>query len=291
MIKKLTVRILALLMPLLMPQSGVWADEPEAYEIPRSQVISIQDTVKNRAYDLYIRLPEGYGKDASVKHPVVYTTDGAWHMEMLSTSAEFILSNAIVVAISWQKDAKGEFEGDARPHLSRFRDYTFLPATNPAVQAKYNVGQARHHLSFIRDGVIKYVEENYQTDPAERIYFGYSLGGAFGAYILLEEPEIFKHYVLGSPAVDEADLEFLGGLSAAIAADDGMPSVNVFVSVGEKETEQMGNINALMALLEQHSGTGLSLGSLDVVSQAGHSEAAPATAVRSFMWLSALMEK
>jgi hypothetical protein len=57
------------------------------------------------------------------------------------------------------------------------------------------------------------------------------------------------------------------------------------------ETEQMGNINALMALLEQHSGKGMSLSNLDVVAQAGHSEAAPATAVRSFMWLSALMAK
>jgi len=273
----------ALFFILLLSSPGVKASEPKAYEIPRTQVVPIKDSGTDRQYELYIKLPEDYAKDADTKHPVVYTTDGKWHMEMLSGTAEFVLPNAIVVAISWQKDSAKEFQGDERPHLSRFRDYTILPHPNPELQAKYGVGQARNHLTFIRNDVIKYVEANYQTDPAERIYFGFSLGGEFGAYILFEEPDSFKHYVLGSPAFDAESLKFLKELAVSEKA----MNANVFVSVGEKETDAIPLIQEFMPALNKEAG--LNVKALEVVENSGHSEAFPATAVRSFKWLSELM--
>lgn len=269
----------------LLPFVGTAASELKPYEIPRSQVVPITDTATDRQYELYVRLPDDYAKTADTKHPVVYATDGAWHMEMLSGAAEYVLPNAIVVVISWQKDSKDDFDGDERPHLSRFRDYTVIPSTNPEVQEKYKVGQARNHLTFIRNDVIKYVETNYQTDPAERVYFGFSLGGAFGSYILFEEPDTFKHYVLGSPAFNAESLKFVQDL----AAEEKPMNANVYVSVGEKETDAMAEIQALMSTLQRRTGSGLNLKELEIVEQSGHSEAFPATAVRSFKWLSDLM--
>ena len=265
------------------------SSEPKAYEIPRSQVVPIKDTTTDRQYELYIRLPDDYAKTADTKHPVVYATDGAWHMEMLSGAAEYVLPNAIVVVISWQKDSKDDFDGDERPHISRFRDYTILPSTNPEVQAKYKVGQARNHLTFIRNDVIKYVEANYQTDPAERIYFGFSLGGEFGSYILFEEPDTFKHYVLGSPAFDPESLKFLQDLAAKREADTTPLNANVYVSVGEKETDAIPLIETFMSTLQSREDASLNVKDLEVVAQSNHSEAFPATAVRSFKWLSGLI--
>ncbi|MBL4787611.1 MAG: alpha/beta hydrolase [Kordiimonadaceae bacterium] len=265
------------------------SSEPKAYEIPRSQVVPIKDTATDRQYELYIRLPSDYAKTADIKHPVVYTTDAAWHMEMLSGAAEYMLPNSIVVAISWQKDSKDDFGGDERPHRSRNRDYTFIPAPTPELQAKYKDGEARNHLTFIRNDVIKYVEANYQTDPAERIYFGFSLGGLFGSYILFEEPDTFKHYVLGSPAFGPRDLTFLQDLAAKREADGTPLDANVYVSVGEKETDAIPLIQTFMSTLQRHKGAGLNPKELEVVEQSGHSEAFPATAVRSFKWLSDLM--
>ncbi|MEM9385070.1 MAG: hypothetical protein AAGA68_08410 [Pseudomonadota bacterium] len=57
-----------------------------------------------------------------------------------------------------------------------------VPASDPEVQANYKVGQGRNHLTLIRDDVINYVEANYAADPAQRIYFGVSLGGSFGFF-------------------------------------------------------------------------------------------------------------
>lgn len=276
----------ALVLYLLLPFAIANADEPHLYEIPRSNVVPITDSNTNRQYELYIRLPEDYAETQSTKHPVVYATDGAWHVETLFGAAEYILPNAIVVVISWQKNAKDEFQGDERPHISRFRDYTVVPTSNSEAQAKYNVGQARNHLTFIRDDVIKYVETNYQTDPNERIYFGFSLGGAFGSYILFEEPDTFKHYVLGSPAFGAESLQFIQD----IASIEKEMNANVYVSVGEKETDAMQRIQALMTTLKQE-GPRLNVRELEIVAQSGHSESFPATAVRSFKWLSELMPK
>lgn len=285
-------KIAALVVSFFLPFTGVQAStqdiEPKPYEMPRSQVVPIKDSKTDRQYELYIKLPEDYAKEAGTKHPVVYTTDGAWHIEMLSGVAEFVLPNAIVVAVSWQKDSAKDFDGDERPFISRFRDYTVTPASDPETQAKYKVGQASNHLAFIRDDVIKYVEANYQTDPAERTYFGFSLGGAFGSFILLEEPDTFRHYVLGSPAFNADSLAFIEALAAQAAAEGEALNANVYVSVGEKETDEMDNINALMTLLQRFTNSGLTINELEVVERSGHSEAFPATAVRSFKWLSDL---
>lgn len=282
-------KITALFIMLLLPLTGAKASEPKAYEIPRSQVVPIKDSETDRHYELYIRLPDDYAETADTKHPVVYATDGAWHMEMLTGAAEYVLPNAIVVVISWQKNSKDDFDGDERPHISRFRDYTMLPSTNPEVQAKYKVGQARNHLTFIRNDVINYVEATYQTNPAERIYFGFSLGGAFGSYILFEEPDTFKHYVLGSPAFGPESLEFLQRLAAKRDEEEKPMNANVYVSVGERETDAMPLIETFMSTLQSREDASFNVKDLEVVARSGHSEAFPATAVRSFKWLSDLM--
>ncbi|SDE10632.1 hypothetical protein SAMN04488071_2119 [Kordiimonas lacus] len=274
---------------ILLSLTGAQSSDHKSYKILRTEVVPITDSSTGRAYDLYIRLPEDYGKDASVKHPVVYATDGDWHMPLLSGAAEFMLPNAIVVVMSWQKDSKDDFDGDERPHRSRNRDYTFIPAPTPELQAKYKDGQARNHLTFIRNDVIKYVEANYQTDPTERIYFGFSLGGQFGSYILFEEPDTFKHYVLGSPAFDPRSLKFLQDLATKHEADGTPLNANVYVSVGEKETDAIPLIEAFMSMLQRHKAAGLNPKELEIVEKSGHSEAFPATAVRSFKWLSGLI--
>lgn len=282
-------KIVALIVLVLLPLAGAQSSDQKSYEILRTEVVPITDSQTGRAYDLYIRLPEDYGKDADVKHPVIYATDGDWHMPLLSGAAEFMLPNAILVVISWQKESAADFDGDERPFLSRFRDFTVLPWPNPEHQAKYKAGQAANHLTFIREDVINYVEANYQTDPAERIYFGFSLGGEFGSYILFEKPDTFKHYVLGSPAFDDESFQFIQDVAAKREADGTPLDANVYVSVGEKETDVIPLIEAFMTMLQRHKAAGLNPKELEVVEQSGHSEAFPATAVRSFKWLSGLI--
>ena len=73
-------------------------------QLSRIEVIPITDTQTGRQYELYVKLPESYAEDTKSQHPVIYYTDAMWHVEILSGAAEYIIEDAILVGISWQKD-------------------------------------------------------------------------------------------------------------------------------------------------------------------------------------------
>lgn len=260
-------------------------------ELLRIQVIPIKDAKNDRQYELYIKLPEGYSENGDIKYPVLYFTDAMWHIEILSGSTEFLMENAILVGISWQKDLKGEL-GALGAHASRFRDYSMTKSSNPEHQAKYQLGQASNHLDFIRNDVIKYVENNYRTDPYNRSYFGYSMGGKFGAYILFVQPDTFKNYILGSPSM------LLDKSACCIYEHESITALNrkdlnanVFVSIGALEEDFMvEQAIGLVSMLKSKNYTNVS-SKLLVIESADHGRAFPMAAIRSMYWLSDLIKE
>tara|TARA_R110000868_G_scaffold186300_2_gene428709 strand:- start:1222 stop:2091 length:870 start_codon:yes stop_codon:yes gene_type:complete len=252
-------------------------------ELPRVQVIPIKDTKTNRQYELYNKLPEEYSKNNNIKYPVIYFTDAMWHIEILSGSTEYIVQEAILVGISWEKKLKGELIGT---HASRFRDYSITKSSNSEHQAKYQLGQASNHLNFIRNDVIKYVEKNYRTDFNNRSYFGYSMGGKFGAYILVKQPDTFKNYILGSPSLNNNDIAYLSDIVLNTTLKPENSNSNVFISYGKLEKEVSKNIEEFITILKNDKNVHLQ----NVVIEGNHQTAFPMTGVRSLTWLSHLMK-
>lgn len=275
--KKITILFLLA----LLPYTGTTANEYEAYEMPRTQIVPIKDSKNGRQYELYVRLPEEYGENPDTNYPVIYAADAVWHMDMLAGATEYLMPNVIVVGISWQKDL-----GYERAHASRFRDYSIVKSNNAEHQAKYQFGQAGNHLSFIRDEIIKYVEGNYRTDPDERAYFGYSLSGTFGVYALYEQPDTFKHYILGSPTPQIAD--FVADHEASGAAVHQNLNINVFMAIGELEQNKMEMTESFAAVLQGKSARGVAFSGLKMIEGSDHSTAFPETAIRAVKWLSGL---
>ena len=97
-------KIVVLLLLLSQPFSQLVAKEIERYQMPRTQVVPINESKLDRQYELYIKLPQDYGKNTEVKYPVIYTTDAVWQIELLSGVTEFLMPKVILVGISWQKD-------------------------------------------------------------------------------------------------------------------------------------------------------------------------------------------
>lgn len=264
--------------------------EGSSLVLPHIQVVPIKDTKTDRQYDLYIKLPEGYSENNNIQYPVLYTTDAMWHIEMLSATTEYMLENVILVGISWQKELKGEL-GKLGAHASRFRDYSIQESDKPEIQTKYNLGQANKHLDFIRNDVIKYVDNTYRTDSNSRTYFGYSLGGEFGAYILLTQPDTFNNYILGSPSIKN-EVPYLSELNTAFGPFEASNrnsslNANVFISYGSLEEDMVEPIEEFIKLLKDRRDDGLAL--LTEVIDGNHGTAFPMTAVRSVAWLSSLM--
>ena len=138
--------------------------------------------------------------------------------------------------------------------------------------------------------MIKYVENNYQTDPDNRSYFGYSMGGKFGAYILFVQPDTFKNYILGSPATLLDDSYIYEHESIATLNRKDL-NANVFVSIGALEKEGMvGQAKGFVSMLKSKKYTNLS-SKLVVIESADHGRAFPMMAVRSMYWLSDLTKE
>ncbi|WP_396589877.1 alpha/beta hydrolase-fold protein [Allomuricauda sp. R78024] len=266
--------------------------EPSYLELPRIQVIPLKDTQANRQYELYIKLPEAYSENNDKSYPVIYTTDAMWNMEMLSGSTEYMLEEIILVGISWQKDIDEGLKKEVGEHVSRFRDYSFRKSNKPEIQTKFQFGQGNNHLGFIRNDIIPYMDNTYRTDPNSRTYFGYSMGGEFGAYVLLSQPDTFNNYIIGSPSIKN-EVEYLSELNTKFGPYEtsnrsSSLNANVFISYGSLEETMMEPIEAFIKLLNDRRDDGLTV--LKEVIDGNHGTAFPMTVMRSISWLAQLNE-
>jgi predicted alpha/beta superfamily hydrolase len=98
-------------------------------------------------------------------------------------------------------------------------------------------GGAERLLEFIREDLMPWVQSRYETDPSDSAYFGDSLGGLFGMYVLLHAPDTFHKYGLGSPSFWWNERVIFEEEEAYAAEHDDL-SAKVFMSVGEYENEE-----------------------------------------------------
>jgi len=285
------MRVCAILTSFLiawLSNSAVQAGEITKLTLPKIQVEPIKDSQSNKQYELYIKLPENYSKHQDKTFPVIYFTDAIWHVELLSGATEYMMEDAILVGISWQKDIPEDLKQEYGAHFSRYGDYSFKKRTNPK-HPKIKFGQANSHLRFIREDVFKYVESNYRTQPNNRTYFGFSAGGLFGTYALMAQPESFKNYILGSPSVrgDVADLFALE--NSKLKTKD--LAINVFISYGELETKMIPHVEEFISTLKNNQYHGISSIKHSVIKSSGHSDSFPQVGVESVKWLSNMQPK
>ncbi|MDK2597050.1 alpha/beta hydrolase-fold protein [Pseudoalteromonas sp. P94(2023)] len=277
MMKKYMLTVIYMMIPLM----NIQAAEFESYTMPRTQVVPITNSVNGGQYELLVKLPEEYGQDPKRRYPVIYFTDAVWQLDLLSAATTFLMDEVILVGISWQKDMPKINGEAAAPHASRFRDYTVTPSSDQARQAKYHFGQATEHLTFIRKDVFKRVDALYNTKPNQRAYFGYSLGGQFGMYALIAQPDTFNHYILGSPALG-GSVDYLSEL----LSKQKQLHANVFISYGDQEPRLKKHVDKLISKLNDHKQGQLSL--THEVMDGDHSQAVPMTVARGVTWLSNL---
>ncbi len=286
------IRIRLFLLLLLIITNTVFAQENNAEStslvLPQIQVVPIKDSKTGGNYELYIELPEDYSENKDRTYPVLYYTDAMWHLEILSGSAEFMLEDAILVGISWQKNLSDDLMDKYGAHASRFTDYSFWKKSNPN-HSLLKFGQANNHLEFIRNDVIKFVESNYRTDPNSRSYFGYSLGGAFGSYILLTQPDTFNNYILGSPLSQDI-VPYLSEINSKLVQEESIDGkklhANVFIAYGSLEEDTEEPTDEFIALFDDRN---LSLSIQRKTIEGDHQTAFPRVAVESVAWLSSTM--
>jgi predicted alpha/beta superfamily hydrolase len=98
-----------------------------------------------------------------------------------------------------------------------------------------SMGGAAGLHAFIQTELMPWVASRFRVDPTDSTYFGHSLGGLFGAYVLMRAPATFQRYVIGSPAL-WWDHGVLFDLESQYAQEhDDLPA-RVFFGIGADET-------------------------------------------------------
>ncbi|WP_299588268.1 alpha/beta hydrolase-fold protein [uncultured Microbulbifer sp.] len=203
--------------------------ESKNFEIEGGKIFTIQSKILGRKYDIYIKTPSGYSerKNTGKIYPVLYLNDGPYTFKVAAGIAHLkSMDKSIMVGIAFAHGENGQF--------SRVRDLT--PVLDPRWK-RYKTGGAPEYLRFIEDEVIPFVEENYRASSSRRILVGQSLGGSFGAWVLLTKPELFSSYILTSPSLWYKN-EIIFDLEEAYSRTHTSLNANVYLATGALETTE-----------------------------------------------------
>ena len=150
--------------------------------------------VKGEKYRIQVSLPPNYAT-AKKTYPVYYFADGDVAFGMIKGIADLLMmgndiKEIIVVGIGYGQGLNNWF-------IKRTRDLT--PTIDTLLNQGYVSGGADNFLKFIKNELFPKINKNYRTNPDSTAIGGAYLGGLLNSYILFNQHELFKNYVIGSP--------------------------------------------------------------------------------------------
>jgi len=203
-------------------------------------------------YQLAVWLPESYAS-TDKRYPVIYLLDGDLDFGM-ATSLHPLMSffdqipEMIIVGIGYHRSLA---------EVVQLRELDFKI---PEVQDEPPDSHADLFLAAMKRELIPFIEANYRTDPSERILYGYSSSGFFAIYALVNEPDLFRRYLAGSPDTD-LSCPYLRAHDENLASRDSKTPIDLYLTVGELENGAMqssvAKFNDLVAFIQAKSYPGL----------------------------------
>ena len=159
--------------------------------------ISLNSEHLGEVRKIQISVPKEFDFNGKEKMDVLYILDGEWATSLTKTAyeflayAEFIPTNILLVSIpnSYKQGAN-----------MRRRDFV------PVVSEQQLVSQGVTNFQlFIKEELIPLINSTYPTHPQNNIVYGSSLGGLFAIYTFLQEPSLFKSYLVIEPVLQYQD--------------------------------------------------------------------------------------
>lgn len=162
----------------------------------------LRSAAADHLYHIYVRLPQGYDAAPARRYPVVYLLDGDSLFPMLAPAHLFLtiddkIPEAIVVGIAY-----GSFD---KPVNRRHVDFMPPAAGVPAAESGAVAFQR-----FLKSELLPTVEARYRADPARRVLFGQSRGGAMILFSAFTDPDPFWAHVASNPSWVPAREMFFG---------------------------------------------------------------------------------
>jgi len=274
-------RLLSLAFILFLPlHVGFGADAPQgrqdvkakaAYYFPSIVTHKLISEITGQTYEIHVMVPVSK-KDGSEKFPVLYMTDanGGIPVSQITRNMQTLaeLPRFIVVGIGYPVDNVFQSlylrQRDLTPSKMERARY-FMPIEGIVdVKSGKKMGGASEFLAFIQDELKPFINASYRTIPEESGYFGHSLGGLFGLYVLFHKPDSFNRYVIGSPAL-WWDNEIIFSQARDFLKNHDTLNANVYMAVGGMEEirvpekHYVSNVYKMDALLRSKPLSGFTL--------------------------------
>ncbi len=198
---------------------------------PQSAIqTKLYSNILGQERELIIHLPKNYA--STKKYPIMYVLDGSSQSIHIANKFDILSSvgytpETIIVGI---------------PNMSeenRQRNLT-PPYIRMDIGKKDSpLGEADKFLSFMESELFPFIENTYSASPM-RLFSGYSRGGLLVMYSLLYKPDLFQARFCYSSPFWREDAILVSKVSDFLSSKDTL-STFLYMSVGEKETENMKN--------------------------------------------------
>jgi predicted alpha/beta superfamily hydrolase len=226
---KISYRLFAAVLLFGLGTSAAGAEQPLPYTMRNSQIRVLPVTDKGRHYQLYVGLPESYGKDPQRRYPVVYVTDGYWDfIKITSMEGGLAYDRVVPEFITIGLGYAGE-----NPNYGDLRRWELSPA--PFGDNGEASGHASDFLQTIKNKIIPMVDAEYRTDTTYRVLAGASLGGLFTLYTMFSDPGLFQAHIAATPAVT-VDHDWLFQYANKRVAAGSKPKGRLYMTVGGNES-------------------------------------------------------
>jgi predicted alpha/beta superfamily hydrolase len=220
---------------------------PEVYE-RRYQagevdwIITVESEILRETRDLRVRVPDDYDRNPGNRYPVLIVLDGEWHLDHAAQASATLhwlgIGEPMIVV--------GVVNGVAG------RGVDFVPpgyVEDPARADKF--------LDFLETEALPAIDRELRTTET-RVLHGYSLGGLFAIYSLVQRPDLFHGRLALSPSLWRGEQAAVTDLGRFLNETPQHESF-LYTSVGSQESGGMtSGFEALVTMLEGTSNHGLS---------------------------------
>jgi predicted alpha/beta superfamily hydrolase len=227
----------------VVPAQGI-SDAKDKTNLYNTQVKVFHSSIIDDDFYIYISLPDGYDETVK-KYPVLYILDGDISFGMAASIARYLqfgntIPELIIVGIGY--GALKKSKGNARN-----RDYTISNRRN-----RPGSGGAPKFRKFLQEELIPYIDDEFRTEPDDRILNGYSIGGLFALYSLFTEPDLFNRYIIGSPHLSWDNFRIFSVQEDAFNSI-GDIDARMFISVGSEQSQEtyFDPIDKMVTLFEE----------------------------------------
>jgi uncharacterized protein len=264
------------------------AAPPPVPLMPNVDTWVVTSAGSHRTYQIWVARPDGYTKQHA-PYPILYMGDANTLFGIVAQTASLLaiskqIPAVFVVGIGYPKPG----QGFSTTWVGRNLDYT------PPIDKEWTeqilkdladkskaygyepviaIGGAPEFLAFVRDELVPSIETKYNVSARDRAWGGYSLGGLFGLYVLVNDGNPFQRFLIGSPAIQFAN-HVINRIEADYASTHRNLPAKVFLSTGDSGDIPVTDVQDLAAQLKSHY-SGMSL-DVHIFDGENHSSGPPA---------------